>query len=149
MTYDAKGVVMRLDGLREATAKAAASQKLSTRLSKGEKRNRKRMAEVAAVYDLTPAPRTVADILPDHGEREAARPAPVAAGKWLSASVTHDAAAVIAAGFDETARRDRHHTRVWVALVDGNSHQIERIRAEAKAPDDGRAAGAREISHRS
>src|SRR6266545_5169475 len=91
------------------------------------------MAEVAAVYDLTPAPRTVADILPDHGEREAARPAPVAAGKWLSASVTHDAAAVIAAGFDETARRDRHHTRVWVALVDGNSHQIERIRAEAKA----------------
>jgi hypothetical protein len=33
MTYDAKGVVMRPDGLREATAKAAASQKLSTRLS--------------------------------------------------------------------------------------------------------------------
>jgi hypothetical protein len=51
MTYDAKGVVMRPDGLREATAKAAASQKLATRLSKGEKRNRKRMAEVAAGED--------------------------------------------------------------------------------------------------
>src|SRR5205809_4187396 len=64
LSVDAKGVVMRPDGLRQATAKAAASQKLATRLSKGEKRNRKRMAEVAAVYDLTPAPRTIADILP-------------------------------------------------------------------------------------
>ena len=73
LSYDAKGVVMRPDGLREATAKTAASQKLATRLSKGEKRHRKRMAEVAAVYDLTPAPRTVADILPEV-TRSAPRP---------------------------------------------------------------------------
>lgn len=117
-----------------ATAKAAASQKLAGRLSRGEKRNRKRMAEVAAVYDLTPAPRTVGDLLPDgEHQREAARPAPTAAGKWLSASVTDDAAAVIAAGFDEADRRDPDHQRAWVALVDGNQHQIDRIRAEAKA----------------
>jgi hypothetical protein len=133
MTFDAKGVVMRPDGLRAATAKAAASQKLSGRLSKGEKRNRKRMAEVAAVYDLTPAPRTIADILPDDQQRDAVVAAPVAAGKWLHASVTDDAAAVIAAGFDEADRRDRDHQRTWIALVDGNTHQIERIRAEAKA----------------
>jgi hypothetical protein len=133
LSFDAKGVVMRPDGLRAATAKAAASQKLATRLSKGEKGNRKRMAEVAAVYDLTPLPRTVADILPDRDdERETARPAPTAAGKWLTASVSDDAAAVIAAGFDEACRRDPDHQRTWVALVDGNAHQIDRIRAEAR-----------------
>jgi hypothetical protein len=132
MTFDGKGVVMRPDGLRAATAKAAAGQKLATRLSKGEKRNRKRMAEVAAVYDLTPAPRTADDVLPDDGERTAAVAGPRAAGKWLTASVTDDAAAVIAAGFDEADRRDPGHQRSWVALVDGNTHQIDRIRAEAR-----------------
>src|SRR6266545_1005997 len=134
LSFDAKGVVMRPDGLRAATAKAAASQKLVTRLSKGEKRNRKRMAEVAAVYDLTPVARTVADILPDaDDERPVPHPAPAAAGKWLCASVTDDAAAVIAAGFAEACRRDPDHQRTWVALVDGNTHQIDRIRAEAHA----------------
>ena len=131
MTFDGKGVVMRPDGLREATAKAAASQKLTTRLSKGEKRNRKRMAEVAAVYDLTPVTRTAADILPD-GERATSAPTPRAAGKWLHASVSDDTATVIGSGFDEANRRDPDHQRTWVALVDGNSHQLERIRAEAK-----------------
>lgn len=51
--------------------KAATSAKLKTRLSKGEKRNRKRLAEVGAVYQAAPAPRTVADVLP-HTERERA-----------------------------------------------------------------------------
>jgi hypothetical protein len=96
MTYDAKGVVMRPDALRAATARSAASQKLVTRLSKGEKRNRKRMAEIAAVYDLTPAPRTGADIMPDDEQPDPAPP-PKAAGKWLCASVTDNAATVIAA----------------------------------------------------
>ncbi|HEV8556427.1 MAG TPA: ISKra4 family transposase [Actinophytocola sp.] len=132
MTYDAKGVVMRPEALREATARNAASRKLSTRLSRGEKRYRKRMAEVACVYDLTPTPRTVADILPASDvERDKARPAPTAHGKWLTASVTDDAAAVITAGFNEAARRDPDHQRDWVALVDGNAHQIARIHAEA------------------
>ena len=131
LSFDGKGVVMRPDGLREATARAAASQKLSTRLSKGEKRNRKRMCEVAAVYDLTPQPRTIADILPyDEGRQPS--PAPRAAGKWLHASVSDDAAAVIATGFAEADRRDPEHQRTWVALVDGNAHQIDRIRAEAR-----------------
>jgi hypothetical protein len=131
LSFDGKGVVMRPDGLRQATAKAAASQKLSTRLSKGEKRNRKRMAEIAAVYDLTPAPRTIADILPYDPGRQPS-PAPRAAGKWLHASVTDDAATVIAAGFTEADRRDPDRQRTWVALVDGNAHQIDRIRAEAR-----------------
>ena len=46
---------MRPDALRAATAKTATSRKLATRLSRGEKRSRKRMAEVACVYDLTPS----------------------------------------------------------------------------------------------
>ena len=56
---------MRPDALRPAAATAAASAttKLSTRQSKGEKRNRKRLAEVGAVYDVDPVVRTPADIL--------------------------------------------------------------------------------------
>src|SRR5205814_304673 len=104
------------------------------RLSRGEKRARKRMAEVACVYDLTPTPRTVADILPADGQpRGKTRPAPTAHGKWLTASVTDTTTAVICAGFDEATRRDPDQKRAWVALVDGNRHQIDRIRAEARA----------------
>ena len=65
ISCDGKGVVMRPGALRPATAQAAqrASPKLETRLSRGEKRNRKRIAEVGAVYDATPAARTAADVL--------------------------------------------------------------------------------------
>lgn len=58
ISVDGKGIVMRPPSLREATAKAAgkAQAKLATRLSKGEKRNRKRMAEVGAVYDVLSQP---------------------------------------------------------------------------------------------
>jgi hypothetical protein len=140
LSADGKGVVMRPGALRPATAKAArkATTKLATRLSKGEKRNRKRMAELAAVYDLTPLQRTAADILPA-GERSGPRPAPppapapVAKNKWVTASVVDDAATVIAAAFAEATRRDPDHARTWLALVDGNNHQIARIQAEAKA----------------
>jgi hypothetical protein len=57
---DGKGIVMRPGHLRPGTAKLAAkaSAKLSTRLSPGEKHGRKRMAELVAVYDLDPGPRT-------------------------------------------------------------------------------------------
>ena len=56
LTFDGKGIVMRPEALREATAHKAASRKLAGRLSKGEKRHRKRMAELAGVYDLTRHP---------------------------------------------------------------------------------------------
>jgi hypothetical protein len=54
ISLDGKGIVMRQEALREATKKAAEDEehKLKTRLSKGEKRNRKRMAAVATVYDI-------------------------------------------------------------------------------------------------
>jgi len=136
ISCDGKGVVMRHDALRAQTAKAAATSttKLAARLSKGEKRNRKRLAEVGAVYDATPVARTAADVMPaTETERERALAGPVAKAKWLTASVQHDAAEVVAAVFDEAQRRDPGHGRAWVALVDGNNHQISRIQAEARA----------------
>jgi hypothetical protein len=65
MTFDAKGIVMVPEDLRPATKKAArqATRKLATRLTSGEKRNRKRMAK--SIYSVprhvrTPAkPRTL------------------------------------------------------------------------------------------
>lgn len=136
ISVDGKGIVMRPDALREATAKAArgATRKLETRLSKGEKRYRKRMAEVGAVYDLVPVARSATDVLASkHGDGAAsAPPAPKATGKWVTASVAEDAAEVVTRVFDEAERRDPKHHRCWVALVDGNNHQIDRINAEAK-----------------
>ena len=133
LSADGKGIVMRPDSLRPATAKAAAkaSTKLATRLSKGEKRNRKRLAEVGAVYDLAPVPRQATDILAGKRAEHPTPAAPKATNKWLTASVVDDAAQVVAGIFDEAERRDPDHRRNWVALVDGNNHQIDRIQAEA------------------
>jgi hypothetical protein len=128
ISADGKGIVMRPDALRPATAKAAASNKLAAHLSKGERRYRKRMAEVGAVYEVTPVARRPEDIM--GGQKV---PAPQAKAKWLTASVVDDAAQVIAAVFDGAERREPAHESCWVALVDGANHQISRIKAEAKA----------------
>ncbi len=132
ISADGKGVAMRPEGLRPATAEAAkkAEQKLKTRLSPGEKANRKRMAEVAAVYTVKPVARTAAEVMASHDEGP--KKAPEAEDKWLTASVAGEAAEVIAKAFSEADRRDPGHARPWVALVDGNNHQIDRIKAEAK-----------------
>jgi hypothetical protein len=133
MTFDGKGVVMRPDGLRAATAQAAAGSrtKLAIRLSKGEKGNRKRLAELGGVYDITPVARTPEDIITEPGSLRLRAPGPVAVGKWLTVSIENDASSVIGDAFDEAHRRDPSHRRTRIALVDGNAHQIRRIRAEA------------------
>lgn len=133
---DGKGIIMLPGALRPATAKAAAAgkNKLATRLSPGEKHGRKRMAEIAAVYDCKPVPRTPADIITPAGTGVTNRkkePGPKAAGKWLTASVTDNIASVIADAFDEAERRDPGHNRTWVALVDGNNTQIDAMTTEA------------------
>ena len=136
---DGKGIVMRPGSLRPGTAARAAkaSTKLTTRLSPGEKHGRKPMAEIVAVYDLDPAPRTVTDIIPrsrrSQRDTPARRPGPVVTGKWLAANVTDDLPTVIAAMFDQAERRDPAHERTWVALVDGNRQQIDTIREQAGA----------------
>lgn len=136
LSCDGKGLVMRADALREATRRAAqqAIPKLQTRLSKGEKRNRKRMAEVGAVYDCAPVVRSALDILgrsdDDGDERNLERPK--ARGKWLIASVVENAREVVAKVFDEAQRRDPEQRRQWVVLVDGHNHQLDCIEAEAR-----------------
>jgi len=144
LSADGKGIVMRPEALREPTAKAARTATAqAARLAKADKVNRKRMATVGAVYDITPKPRCPADIMspptPTTGgtggvNAESGRSraeAPKAANKWLCASITDDAATVIASVFAEADRRDPNHSRQWIALVDGNNHQIDRLFAEA------------------
>jgi hypothetical protein len=145
LTFDGKGIVMLPEALRPATAKAAesAENKLATRLSPGEKNGRKRMCEVAGVYDAGPAPRTPEDVIstPAQKRRKKAeagkrkkngkRPEPQARNKWLTASVTNDIPAVISSAFDEAERRDPGHQREWVVLIDGNNTQIEAVTAGA------------------
>ena len=126
---EADVLVISADGNGKAARQD--KHKLKTRLSKGEQRNSKRMAELAVVYDATPVPRTASDVFARSDDAKKA-PAPVATGKWLTASVVEAAREVIAAAFDEAERRDPRHLRPRVALVDGAKHQIDVIRAEAR-----------------
>jgi len=135
LSADCKGVVMRPGALRAATAKAAAKLgKMRTRLTAGEKPNRKRMAALVTVYDAEPAKRRPHDVIAPPGGRTGARglrPGPKARAKWLAGSVRKDPADMIAAAFDEAEARDPLHQRTWVVLVDGAEHQLGLIRAEA------------------
>ncbi len=123
------------EALREATAKAAAEQGPQARhpALQGREAQSKRMAELGTVYDITPVPRAPGDILVHGDGPEGRAPAPRAANKWCTASVADDAAVVIAQCLDEARRREPDHKRAWVALVDGNKHQIDTFAAQAKA----------------
>jgi hypothetical protein len=135
LSADCKGVVMRPGALRAATAKAAERLgKMRTRLTAGEKPNRKRMAALVTVYDAAPSKRRPHDVIAPPGGRNGTRelrPGPKARGKWLAGSVRRDPGEVIAAAFDEAEARDPGHQRTWVVLVDGAEHQLDLIRAEA------------------
>jgi hypothetical protein len=132
LSFDGKGIAMRHADLREATRKAAeAEPKLHTRLAKGEKPNRKRMAQVATVYSIAPWSRTSADVL--HGLRDArdkTRPRPTNKRVWASAQ--RRAQGVIDDAFAEATRRDPDHRRRWVVLVDGQRDQIKRVERAAR-----------------
>ena len=134
LSADGKGIVMRADALRtRAPARPRAGPAPKPRLSGEDQQNRRRMAEIGAVYDAKPAPRTPADILTSAApEGHEPAPGPIARNKWLTASIVNAPAEVIKRVFDEAERRDPKHRRTWVALVDGANHQIERIRFEAR-----------------
>jgi hypothetical protein len=135
LTFDGAGIIMRQEDLRAATQKAAsqATRKLGTRLTRGEKRNRKRMAEVSAIYSVEPFPRTVMDVVHDlRPLRDAAYKRPQPFNKKVAASVVLNAEEVIRRTFEEALRRDPGRQRRWVALVDGNKDQIATIRKVAK-----------------
>jgi hypothetical protein len=136
LSVDGKGIVMRPEHLREHTRRAAekAQHTFRTRLAGGEKPNRKRMATLACVYDADPAVRRPHDVIAPPGGRSGERtprPGPKARAKWLTGSVDHDPAAVVAAAFDQAESRDPLHARPWIVLVDGACHQLDLIHAEA------------------
>jgi hypothetical protein len=137
ISVDGKGIAMRPEALRPATAKAAARARATfrTRLTAGEKPARKRMATLGVVYDAEPAPRRPHDVIAVPGGGRAGqrlpRARPSAMRKWLCGSIITGPAAVIAKVFDHAEARDPGHVRPWVVLVDGARHQLDLITAEA------------------
>ena len=133
--FNGKGVVMRHEDLRECTKKAAekSKHKLETRLTRGEKRNRKRTAQVATIYTIDPWVRTPMDILHDlRSMRPRATPRPRPVNKRVWASLETGPKDVIAEAFAEGLRRDPERRRRWVVLVDGNREQIRQVKLAAK-----------------
>ena len=136
LTTDGKGIFVRQQDLREQTRRAAQTSrhKLRKRLSKGEKRNRKRMATVASVYSVAPHVRTPADIVrelrPVHDVAGTPRPKPSHKRTW--ASIAKESTQVISEVFDETAGRDPRREHQWAAVVDGNAPQREALEEEAR-----------------
>ena len=129
MSLDGKGIVMRREGLRTVTRKAAEREqhKMKTRLSAGEKRNRKRMATVATVYSIKPHPRTAEAIMGVDAEQTEKAKKPRARNKRVWASVRREAQAVTEEVFEEARRRDPEQRRPWVMLVDGQPQQLKDI----------------------
>jgi len=134
MSVDGKGVVMRLQDLREQTRKAAIARKhkMGARLSKGEKKNAKRMATVAAVYTIAPFMRKPEDLVPENNSARVETPRPRPEKKRVWASLEKTPEEVIEKAFEEANCRDPANQKHWVALVDGNKHQIRILRRMAK-----------------
>src|SRR6266542_2514996 len=118
MQGDGKGIAMRPEHRRNAGKED------------GTRPGIKKMAEIVAVADFTPAVREPEDIAAPPARRKA-HPGPKARDKWVSASVTESIEDMIAAAFDEADRRDPQRARQRVFLVDGNKQQITAIQAQA------------------
>jgi hypothetical protein len=114
MQGDGKGIAMRPEHRRNAGKEDGARPGI------------KKMAEIVAVADFTPAVREPEDIAAPPARRKA-HPGPEARDKWVSASVTSDIPSMIAAAFDEADRRDPERVRQRVFLADGNKQQITAI----------------------
>ena len=132
ISADGKGIVMHPNSLREATRRALEREahKQHTRLSPGEKKNRKRMATVVSVYEVAPYPRTAEQILDPDQHPEGKRPRPERKRTW--ARVEADQGAVIEQAFAEAVRRDPEQQMHWVVLSDGNEDLLRQVAAAAK-----------------
>jgi len=134
ISVDGKGVTMRTRDLREQTRKAAEARahKMSMRLSKGEKKNAKRMATVAAVYTIAPFVRTAEELIGDSSSPHTGLPRPRPEQKRVWASLEKTPEEVIKELLQEARYRDPDHEKSWVALVDGNKSQIHILKRLAK-----------------
>lgn len=133
-SVDGKGVVMRTQDLRKQTRKAAEARahKMGTRLSKGEKKNAKRMATVATVYTIVPFVRTPEDLVDEASCTLARTPRPQPEKKRVWASIEKMPEQVIEDALAEASHRDPTGEKTWVALVDGNKSQIRILQRMAK-----------------
>lgn len=146
LTFDAAGIPMRVEHLRESTRKAAEEERASAeprlkrpsakKANKKQKRNRKRMAQVAAIYAIAPYVRSAEEVLCQlRGVQDVAlrtrRPKPV--NKKVYAGIVDNARDMIDARFCEAERRDPKAERTWVVLVDGDEHQIRCAKEAAAA----------------
>ena len=137
ISADGKGVAMRPGARRAETARRArhrAPQAFGKRLGTGQKAGQKRIAETGTVFDVQPPdePRTPEQIL-GRAPGQAPPAGPKAVNRWYTAEITASRAETIAAVFDQAERRDPGHARPWIALVDGDRHQIQVIRDQAAA----------------
>jgi hypothetical protein len=135
LSADGKGVVVRRCDLRDDTRKKAEAEvgkRRKPRLGPGEKRHRKRMATVAAVYSVARNARTPEEVMglavPSPGVPSLASKRPKPRDKRTWASLRRDADYVMDDVFEEALHRDPKKRRTWVFLVDGDPHQLERIR---------------------
>ena len=134
ISVDGKGVTMRPQDLREQTRKAAEARthKMGTRLSKGEKKNAKRMATVAAVYTIAPFVRTPEELIGDSSSPRTGPPRPRPEQKRVWASLQKTPEEVIKELLREARYRDPTGEKIWVALVDGNKGQIRILKRLAQ-----------------
>ncbi|HSS90169.1 MAG TPA: ISKra4 family transposase [Streptosporangiaceae bacterium] len=132
LSGDGKGVAM-LPEARRGRAKDP-EQRVRTfekRAGTGEKKGCKRMAETGAVFDVVPEPRTPEQVMrPDPGT--GTKPAR-AQNRWYACDITAGRDVTIGKVFDEAGRRDPDHARTWIALVDGDNHQLGLFQAQAAA----------------
>lgn len=137
LTLDGKGVVMRKEALRDETRQEADRREKTGLKADEERQGRKRMATVAAVYSIAPYPRTAEDVMGSlnsggKSEEKGAKERPHARNKRVWASLADTPEHVTREVFREALRRDPAKKRQWVGLVDGDPHQIERIRAQSR-----------------
>jgi hypothetical protein len=129
ISADCKGVAMLPGEPRRRGARAPGRRvrNFGKRRGTGEK-GCKRMAQAGCVFDVAPVPRTPEQVM---ASRAGGKDAPRALRRWYTVDIAADRGQTIRAVFDEAERRDPGHARTWVALTDGDNHQIELIRAEA------------------
>ena len=132
LTFDGKGIVMRPESLRACTKKKAQqAKKLNSRLSAGEKKDRKRMAQVASVYTVMPHQRSAESVMKMEEEAHVHTLRVPARNKRVWASVKRDASDVIDEAFEEALQRDPNQDRAWVVVIDG--HPVQRKMIEKAA----------------
>jgi hypothetical protein len=132
ISADGKGVAMRPEARRRrARAPDERVRTFQKRRGTGEK-GHKRMAETGCVFGVIPRePRTPEQVMgPDPGP---ARHRPRAENRWYACDITASRDATIGKVFAEADRRDPDHQRTWIALADGDNHQLGLFQAAAAA----------------